>query len=1227
MTPDEKRLTNLPHILYHCNNSDKSSQEPAGTGGSLPALGNRCLERMETMTETNFWTGELEGVLRALDAGQSPVLASGIGAAARAHFAAGLRKHLETPLVVICSDDSAAETMQRDLEALLGEPAVLLLGRELTFFSADSATRLGEQKRLAALDALARGGVPVTVASAAGLVQRCIPRELLLETAFNLEAGQELALDEVERRLLRCGYVHRLEVDAAGQYSRRGGILDLCSPGADYPVRMEFWGDEIDSMGYFDPATQRRVENISSLRVLPAAETLAALAPGGQTGLADALDAEAVRLDRSRAAGQAEAAQRLRSEAEKLREAGTLASADRYMGLIYPQFHCALDYLDGEALVFLDQPVRTARMAEDQMKLLHEDIKAQLLSGGLPGRRAEFRLDWGEALERLADHPVVMGDSFVQGRCAPEPRAIVSVTAKQLPGYNGNLELACEDVSHYVSAGYSVAVLAGDERRARVLLDFFRQREIPARLLADLRSPGAAVLRPGEAAVGVGALSAGFEYVRTRLAVLTDAQLLRAPGRKARLRQPGKKTPERKGLSSSADLAVGDLVVHEYHGIGRFTGIVKMKVDGVEKDYIKISYAGADVLYVPATQLDLVGKYIGAGGAGDEGENAKPVRLSRMGGTDWSKTKSRAKAAAKEMAGELIRLYAERRRRPGHAFAPDSPWQTEFEDAFGYPETEDQLRAIADIKRDMESSVPMDRLLCGDVGYGKTEVALRAVMKCVLDGYQAAILVPTTVLAQQHYQTAMQRFFGYPVRIEVLSRFRTPAQRRAVRAGLADGSVDIVIGTHALLRKDMHFQKLGLLVVDEEQRFGVSHKERLKEMSRNVDVLTLSATPIPRTLNMAMSGLRDMSTLEEPPQDRLPVQTFVMEHDWGVVEDAIRREVQRGGQVYYLHNRVEDIERTASRILKLLPEVTVGVAHGKMDQNQLAVTMEGVASGEIQVLVCTTIIETGIDIPNVNTLIIEDADRLGLAQLHQIRGRVGRSSRRASAYLTYRRDKVLSEVAEKRLSAIREFAAFNAGFRIAMRDLEIRGAGNLLGAEQSGHLIDVGYDMYLRLLEEAVLEERGEQPEKRTECAADLAVSANIPERYVPSPEQRMDLYRRIALIRTEDQADDLTDELIDRFGDPPASVNALIHVALLRGEASRAGILDISQKSGWLRFTLDDFDMERVSALYARPEFKNRVKIEAGSARAVLVCRLASGKQVVEAARKFVAAWAETKK
>ncbi len=821
-----------------------------------------------------------------------------------------------------------------------------------------------------------------------------------------------------------------------------------------------------------------------------------------------------------------------------------------------------------------------------------------------------FYLPFADMMRRIQEWAVVLADGLQLGRSPVEPRAMVSLTAKQLPSYGGSSQTAADDITHYQNLGYRVVVLAGDLRRARILCEFLDGHGIHA---AAAEHPDA-LPEPGQCLVTAGSLSAGIEFPYARLAILTDTQIAASGLRRAK----HKKQSNREKINSYTDLSVGDLVVHEYHGIGRFAGIVQMPVDGAVKDYIKISYAGADTLYVPATQLDMVSKYIGAG-------EDRPVKLSKMGGTEWARTKTRAKAAARSMAKELTALYAARSRTKGHAFAPDSPWQTEFEEHFGYPETDDQLRCIQEIKTDMEKPVPMDRLLCGDVGYGKTEVALRAVMKCVLDGRQAAILVPTTVLAQQHYQTAVQRFYGFPVEIRMLSRFCTQSQVRQTLADMRTGKCDLVIGTHKLLQKNIEFKNLGLLIVDEEQRFGVAHKEHIKEMSRAVDVLTLSATPIPRTLNMALSGIRDMSTIEEPPQDRIPVQTFVMEHDWNVLCDAMRRELQRGGQVFYLHNRIENIERTALRISKMLDGAVVDVAHGQMNEEQLSTVMERMVAGETQILVCTTIIETGIDMPNVNTLIIEDADRMGLAQLHQLRGRVGRSNRRASAYLTFRRGRELSEIAEKRLSAIREFAEFNSGFRIAMRDLEIRGAGSLLGAEQSGHMIDVGYDMYLKLLEEAVLEERGEKPEQRAECAADLAVSANIPESYVPSQEQRMDLYRRIALVRSEAEADDLMDEVIDRFGDPPPSVYTLVQVALLRSDAGKVGVTDISQKNGCLKFLLAEFDMQKVSLLYARPEFKGRLKVDAGAKPGVIL-RLKSRDHVIEQARAFVSAWADAR-
>lgn len=1155
---------------------------------------------MRTLAQAVFNDKNLKLLPSYVKGGSLPALIVGPGKTSRANIAAGLRIETGRPLVVVCADETAAENFKRDLELFLEEPCETLFSREMNFYGAEGVSRDSEQKRIKTLYALLKNKAPVVICTVTGLLQRTIPPEALAASALIIEDGKTCPPSTVEKALLSCGYNKSSQVEGAGQFSRRGGILDFFSPAYGSPVRCEFWGDEVDSMGFFDTGSQRRTERLESCEILPSREILPTL--GDSEILLDKLHEQ---IKQASKRGNTKLSETLREDAEKFSETGSIAASDRYAALIYADFVTAIDYIAPDALVFLDKPGKINETAAAFFKQHVEDLNILLESGLICGKTAQFFLPWEMAGEKLRDYAIVMADNFSSGRYTLEPKSIVSATMKQLPSYGGSAETAIEDVKHYVSQKFSVVVLASDKRRAELLCDYFVGKGAKTSLDTELKK-----LPPeGSCVISVGALSTGYEYPDAKLAVLTDNQLVQGGLRKTKKK---KALNDRQGILSYADLSVGDLVVHEYHGIGRFAGIFKMPVDGIDKDYVKICYAGTDCLYVPATQLDLVSKYIG-------GSEDRPVKLTKMGGAEWTKTKARAKAATKELAKGLIQLYAERQKLKGHAFAPDSPWQLEFEENFGYQETDDQLRCIAEIKADMERDLPMDRLLCGDVGYGKTEVALRAVMKCILDGKQAAILVPTTVLAQQHFQTASQRFFGFPVSIQLLNRYRTPAQVKQTLSDIKTGKADLVIGTHRLLQKDIEFKNLGLLVVDEEQRFGVTHKERLKEISRQVDSLTLSATPIPRTLNMAFSGLRDMSTIEEPPQDRQPVQTYVMEHDWGVVCDAIKREILRGGQVYYIHNRIESIERTASRLKKMLEDVTVSVGHGQMDEEALSGVMESMVSGDTQVLVCTTIIETGIDIPNVNTLIIEDADRLGLAQLHQLRGRVGRSSRRASAYLTFRKDKVLTEIAEKRLSAIREFAEFNSGFKIAMRDLEIRGAGNLLGAEQSGHLIDIGYDLYLKLLEEAVLEEKGEKPRVHTSCSADLAVSANIPDSYVESSELRMDLYRRIAMIRTEEEADDLMDEIIDRFGEPPPSVNALVHVALLRGEAEEVGISEISQKAGFLRFTLADFNMEKVSALYEQPDYKGRVKVEAGT-KPCISLRLRSGKRIIETARKFVA-------
>ena len=1163
---------------------------------------------MELLIKQIFENKEAAALPSLLESGGLPALVSGLSAVHRANLAAALRYETKRPVFVICPDDTAAENFAADLKVMLNEECRTLGMRDFSFYPTEAVSRQQEQKRLSVLYELARGNSPVTTASVTGLLQRCMPPETLKGAAFTIENTGSYAVEDIEYALIKCGYVKCEQVEGAGQFARRGGILDFFSPSDKQPVRIEFWGDDIDSMGSFDIATQRRDEPVKSCTVLPAAEALPTLTLGGAETFSKELEGLAAKYAKKRTGeNAAKLAANMLSDAEKLRNGISLTDADRYLPVLYPSC-CGYDYIPEDAIIIFDQPTRCGERARDYIKQLTDDVRSLQRTALVAAAPESFYATYDSLIKRLEQFPVYMADAFTLGRNPLAPKTVTSIPAKQLPSYAGSAQAACEDVKLYLKQNYRVVVLAGDERRAGVLREFMHSQGVEALLFTEMKK----LPEQGRCAIYIGSISAGMEYPGIKLTVLTDSQMVRARGKE---KKRTKKLPsDRQRINSCADLSVGDYVVHENHGIGRFAGIVRMQVDGLDKDYIKICYAGSDTLFVPATQLDMVSKYVGGG-------EDREIKLSKMGGTEWAKTRSRAKASAKDMAEKLIQLYAQRQRLPGFAFSPDNEWQTEFEENFGYVETDDQLKCVFEIKRDMESSVPMDRLLCGDVGFGKTEVALRAVMKCVMDGKQAAILVPTTVLAQQHYQTAQQRFFGFPVNIAVLNRFKTGNQANATLRGLASGSVDLVIGTHRLLSKDVKFKDLGLLVVDEEQRFGVTHKEHIKELSQGVDVLTLSATPIPRTLNMAMSGIRDMSTIDEPPEDRLPVQTFVMEHDWSILADAIRREIQRGGQVYYLHNRVEDIDRTASRIKAMLEDVTVGVAHGKMDKNMLSSVMESVSNGETQVLVCTTIIEPGIDIPNVNTLIIEDADKLGLAQLHQIRGRVGRSTRRASAYLTFRRDKVLTEIAEKRLNAIRDFAAFGSGYKIAMRDLEIRGAGNLLGAEQSGHMIDVGYDMYMKLLSEAVLEARGIEVPKRAECSADLAVAANIPDKYIPSAEQRMDIYRRIALIRTEEEADDLTDELIDRFGDPPAGVDSLIRVALLRGEAGKAGITDISQKQGTIRFTVKDFDMEKVSRLYATPEYKNRLKVEAGS-KPCLSVKIRSKSRVIDEAREFVRDW-----
>ena len=1130
---------------------------------------------------------------------------TGVGQINRSHMIAGIYTHTDRPIVVICQDDMAAKRLQDELQAFLQVSVPVLPNRELTLYDSSVVSRGWEQKRLRQFYDICKNTIRLQIMSWESLSQRTMPPEVLEKSAFLLKTGNCYEMDALLQRLSQAGYSRTSMVEGPGQFAVRGGILDIYSPAADRPVRAEFFGDELDTMGFFDPDSQRRIENTSDCVILPVGETQPRLHPEGIAGLCKDLQSLIARQKRRKTPNEA-LIKTLSQDLEKYENGLSNPASDRYMALIYPEMSTAISYIPHDAVVILCDQNALHRSARSRVEEMGLQLDSLLQSGMVAGELCDYVILWEDFCSQLRSKTILYLDNFA-GSAYPEenlPKQLLPLSAKQLPGYGGNLDTAASDLAHYQKLDFCSLVLCGTRRRAELLQEMLSSKGISAFQCIPLTT----MPKPGQILLTEGTLPFGMEYPNNKFVVLTEGQLLSKgqPRRKEK-----KAATNRQKLNAFTDLSPGDLVVHENYGIGRFIAMEQIRVDGVVKDYVKIAYQGSDTLFVPATQLDMVSKYIGGGEDGN-------VRLNKIGSDAWQKTKTKARKAAKDMAGELIKLYAARKRQEGFAFAADSPWQLEFEDNFPYPETDDQLRCISQIKRDMESPTPMDRLLCGDVGFGKTEVAMRAIMKAVMDGKQAAILVPTTVLAQQHYQTAIARFRGFPVNIDMLCRFRTANQQKKTLENLRIGQVDLIIGTHKLLQKNVEFKDLGLLIVDEEQRFGVSHKERLKEISKGVDVLTLSATPIPRTLNMALSGIRDMSTIEEPPADRYPVQTYVMEHSNAIIDDAIRREIERGGQVYYLHNRVETIDQCASALKRRIPGLQVAVAHGKMGEDGLSDVMQSMADGDIQVLVCTTIIETGLDIPNVNTLIIENADRFGLSQLHQLRGRVGRSTRHAYAYFTYRPDKNLTEIAEKRLTAIRDFAQFGSGFKIAMRDLEIRGAGNLLGAEQSGHMMSVGYDMYLKLLDEAVLEEKGEAP-KEPDCTADLNITANVDNEYVSRGEERMDLYRRMAAIRNQEDADDLLDEIIDRYGEPPKGVLNLVDVALLRANARKAGICDIKQKATEVLFTLTALNFEAISALCADPDYKTRVQFVASAKVPTLKLKLASGLDSLRQCKIFV--------
>lgn len=1085
--------------------------------------------------------------------GDTPCLLTGLSPAAKAWT---IGTCSENTAAVICRDEATAHKTLNDLNALFSDDsAVLIPARDFNFRSGEVSSREYELSRLSSLYKIQSGTARFAVFSAEASLQPTIPPSSFQKNTRIISSGESISIDELTQLLVLNGYSRRTLCDGIGEFSVRGGIVDFFPAGYEDPVRLEFFGDEIDSISFFSKETQRRTEATDQVLISPCCEVLYS-----PLSLAEKIRG----LKKPVAASE--------DDISVLEDGEFLKNPDKYISLIY-QKSCILDYFKNSPVFLIDpSDVNEALTAAYKGHLLEmEDL---LNDGTLSPSLSKIYISPDEIYSRISGMNCYLLDSFTRSLNFITIKKLIqseSITLPKVPSIQADM---LEEIRGYLEKNITPILFCGTERSLSSMLSTLQKENIRAERLKDSLEKGIVYLTDGN-------LSGSFLLKKSATAFLSLSGVKTETKRKKLFKKS-------KEISALTELTVGEAVVHAAHGIGIFDGITKIKTQNIQKDYIKIKYAGADVLYVPVSALDLVSKYVGPG-------DDNKIKLNKLSGTEWSNTKKRVKSELNDMADELISLYKKRMETKGTAFSPDSDWQTEFEERFEYEETDDQLRSIREIKADMEKPQPMDRLLCGDVGFGKTEVAFRAAFKCVLDGKQVALLAPTTLLAFQHYQTALHRFDGYPIKIELLSRFRTPSQQKAILKKLKTGEIDILIGTHRIIGTDVTFKDLGLLIVDEEQRFGVRHKEKLKEKFVGVDVLTLSATPIPRTLNMALSGIRDMSMIEEAPKDRLPVQTFVVEEDDAIIADALNKELRRGGSAFYLHNRVESILSTASRISRLVPEARIGIAHGKMAEDDLSAVFQSLVDGEIDILVCTTIIETGIDLPNCNTLIIEDADRMGLAQLYQIRGRVGRSSRRAYAYFLFKPQKVLNELAAKRLSAIRDFTQFGSGFKIAMRDLEIRGAGSILGAKQHGHMENVGYDMYMKLLQQTVKEKQGEKSKSETDdCLIDIRMNSFIPTDYIESEDLRMEVYKMISAIESEEDKSDVIDELIDRFGEPPTEVLGLINVALYRKKAIFLSISEIRETAENVLFYIKEISIEQLQPLISA--LKNRILINAGA-------------------------------
>lgn len=1135
--------------------------------------------RLEGLVKPFINSEEFSNIKKWVEGNIHPVEIDGLSSSSKAYFYNAIYEGLEKSVVVITPSDLEAKNVYEDLNLYLNN-VYYFPAKEVVFYNIDAISGDLRWARLNVIKEILSKKKNIVVTSVDAFTNQYTPRNLFLEHSINLKIGKQVDFNELSKLLVESGYQRTDMVEGKGEFSVRGGLLDVFPPDSVYPYRIELFGDEIDSIRTFNTESQRSIDKVKTLSIFPAKEIITneEIKNYAIENINENLN-EALEKNKDKNIKE-KLTSIVNKNLEELKQTGSFETIDSYIPLFYKETESLFDYLNGYIFI-LDEKVRSLGKLDSTYLEFMENYSIFLERGDILPKQGELLINKDELVEKFEKNvDIVLQEIYKEGSFLKSFNKL-EIQASELTGYQGQLDLLINDILSKKKEGYRTIILSGTKARGERLVDTLRDRGIESVYKDKIDD-----ITEGEVVITYGNSLKGFECKQYKICVISDKEVFGESKRKLT-----KKRSKKKGVSkikSFAELKPGDYVVHVNHGVGVYKGIKQIEVGGHRRDYLDIEYDKGDKLYVPVEQLDLVQKYIGS-----EGKNPK---VNKLGGSEWQKAKAKVKKSINEIAQDLVKLYATRTAIKGHKFSKDTQWQRQFEDEFPFQETPDQLTSIEEIKKDMESDKVMDRLLCGDVGYGKTEVAMRAAFKAVMDGKQVAFLVPTTILAEQHYKNMVKRFSDFPVKIDMISRFRSAKEQKATLKAVKEGNVDILIGTHRLVSKDIEFKDLGLLIVDEEQRFGVTQKEKIKNLKKNIDVLTLSATPIPRTLHMSLTGARDISVIETPPEERYPIQTYVVEENDQLIRDAIMREIGRGGQVYFVYNRVEDIERIANYVKGLVPESKVAVVHGQMTERELEKEMISFMAKEYDVLVCTTIIETGIDIPNVNTIIVYNSDKMGLSQLYQLRGRVGRSNKIAYAYLLYTKDKVLTEVAEKRLKALKDFTELGSGFKIAMRDLEIRGAGNMMGSAQHGHMATVGYDLYCRMLEDTIKLIKGEIDKEPIETTIDLRIDAYIPSSYIEDEIQKIEVYKKIAAIENINEYEDVKEELIDRYSNIPDSVYNLMDIAYIKSRANLISIEEIKEVNDEILFKFaKDYDGYKNIFHILLSDYKNNVLLKFG--------------------------------